>query len=211
MQIRTVRGITHYLCHIQCDKGRKAEDFWRAEAWPRAGDSMQGDGTMNSSSEWSAPASWVSCTLSIFSSSTASAVTGILNPSKMQWIMYYLKGRESTISEFDKLLYASCFVANFSMLLFPILHLYNFAKEQTEPKKWSQNLWDCIRTGSWLSSASSECSAEVRWWPETARGKPRKCHRFAMLLLDYRLLGWTVCMKRVTASGRWRIWKLSSS
>lgn len=68
---------------IQDAKGRKVEVFWRAEAWPTA------EIECNTSRGQSAPAWRVFSTVSILSPSTASAVTGTLNPTKALWIMYY--------------------------------------------------------------------------------------------------------------------------
>lgn len=108
---------------------------------------------------------------SIFNSCTGSTATSALSPTKVLGIMYYLGGREATGLDFDKLFHAYCFVANLSVLLFPMSHMYNFVKHHQNTERKLRARSSETSLGQELAILS-ELQALVRWWPETGRVKP---------------------------------------
>lgn len=131
---------------------------------------------------------------SIFNSCTGSTATSTLSPTKVPGIMYYLGGREATGLDFDKLFHAYCFVANLSVLLFPMSHMYNFVKHHQNTERKLRARSSETSLGQGLSNpqwAPSTCEMVAWDW----KSKTRKCRQFAVPLLDYRLLVRAVCTK----------------
>lgn len=124
-----------------------------------------------------------------------------------------LPWRKGTVSEFDKLFYASRFVDNLSMWLFPIFHMYNFAKDHQNPKAKPEALRLHLRQG--ISSTQWALSTQQRWCtglrleeenPQNAINLQCCCWIRDVLAGQFAgsMYMWTVC-------GIWWTWRLSST